>query len=173
MGRPYAGGSDKLKLFINSRWHLINSRTVNGLHPDMKSKAKSDYILRGVRVEFTRKEFEVWCELRRADILAMDQPSIDRIGHRGNYSLPNMRVIPFTQNCAQGGKVKLANKTACLEQAYVKYCLACAVRLTRNQWRNGRWEATKHFKKRLTCNKACSMFLRIRGTDGRMQKWKG
>lgn len=155
MGRPVTG-RDKLKLFINVTWHNMWRRR------DQPNRA----------VHFTRNEFAAWCEKQREHILsiyAFDKPSIDRIDPWTGYSLDNMQIIPFRENCRQGGEVKCINKTNEMEALYVKYCLACGLRLTRKQY-GAKWEPTPQFKKRLTCGKSCSFVLRKRGIDGRMEK---
>lgn len=152
MGRP-AGMRDPLKRFITTTWGNIHKRP-------------------GKQVLFSRREFSAWCEQRRWDILLMylqDIPSIDRIDPWGHYEMNNIRIIPLRENAAQGGEVKCLNKTQEMERLYAKPCIACGTVLERKQYSTGKWEPTPSYRKRRTCGKSCSMVLRNRNENGRME----
>lgn len=167
MGRRRSG-RDPLKLFITTTWHNINRRTVNGSYPDLKSTSTKAYIEHGTKLEFTQQEFIDWCQKQKDKILSLQRPSIDRIDSWGNYTLDNIQIIPFEENCRQGGEIKQLRTTERMERLFLKYCPVCNLRLTRKQTRSGKWEPTPAFKKRLTCGKECSMVLRKRDEKGRM-----
>lgn len=140
-------GRDPLKIWINVTWHNMRRRA---------------------QVDFSRKDFADWANSQRATILNMRRPSIDRIDPWSHYTMDNIRVIPLSENAAQGAEVKCINKTNKLERDNIKHCISCGLRITRKQWLGGRWEPSRSFIKRLTCGKACSMILRKRNSDGRL-----
>lgn len=152
MGRKFTG-RDPLKYWANLTWHNMNKRA---------------------QVDFSKFEFYLWCGERRHEILALyvdDKPSIDRIDPWLHYTLDNIQVIPYKENCRQGGEIKCLRATDRMENKYIKYCLHCGERITRKQHGiGGKWEATPQFIKRLTCNKYCSIMLRKRNSKGQMQR---
>lgn len=167
---------DIVKKFINTTWHNINKRTVNGLHKKDAGPSHLAYINRGIRVNFTRQEFADWCNEHKSIILKFyalnDKPSIDRICSKGHYEIGNIRIISYTENCKQGPKIKMRNKTAELNALPPKYCLYCGKIIKRNM-ENKRPEPKPAFLKRKTCNKSCATSARERDKYGRMKRTDG
>jgi hypothetical protein len=101
--KKYTSIKGTWKGFFQFTWNTINARTVNGSHPNPRSPTHRRYIDKGIRVEMTREEYRTFCLERKKLIEEMyrtgQRPSIDRMDSKGNYAIPNLRVIPLAQNC--------------------------------------------------------------------------
>lgn len=91
------------KGFASERWGALNSRTVNGSHPNWVNPQHLVYLRAGTELRMTREEFMGWCETRAAQIEQMYRdglrPSLDRIDSLGHYSLDNIQLLPLSENC--------------------------------------------------------------------------
>lgn len=84
-----------ISAFIKSAWTNMNIRAGKYRHLGTKVKNRC-YV--NVRVVMTRAEFRDWCLARKAEILALKRPSVDRVDNNGDYSLANIRVIELKDN---------------------------------------------------------------------------
>jgi hypothetical protein len=83
-------------------WNSMNRRTINGSNPDYKNINTINYLKKGIALDFSKKEYYDWCESQR-DIIEKiytesRTPSIDRVNPDKNYSLDNVRILPFDMN---------------------------------------------------------------------------
>ena len=96
--------------FFNRRWTKINNRTINGANPRWDWERVRRYLEKGVRLEMNREEFREWCEskasiieqmYRDAEELKDDglRPSLDRIDPDGHYSISNIQILSWSDNC--------------------------------------------------------------------------
>jgi hypothetical protein len=106
------------QLYVNTfkteRWKGMNQRTVNGSSPQWSDPVKAKYFEKGVSLEMSREEFYAFCDANAKLILELrdagEKPSIDRIDHTRGYSLDNIRILSFRENCRLGsaqGKAKM------------------------------------------------------------------
>lgn len=86
---------DPVKLFVKSRWTVLNVRCANGKYHRDSSRNNS---YAEINIMFTRSEFANWCRDRWESIQAMRKPSIDRLDKRLDYTLDNMQVIELAEN---------------------------------------------------------------------------
>lgn len=86
-------GRTPIGKFIHTTWTNINTRC--GLYKRDTPKNKC-YI--GISIEFSRKEFKLWCVKQETYILSLKRPSIDRIDVNKNYALDNIRIIELSDN---------------------------------------------------------------------------
>lgn len=97
--------------FAVRRWTSINTRTINGSYPRWYDKINARYLKKGVRLEMTREEFNVFCELHKDLIENMytngQIPSIDRINPDGHYSINNIQIISFSENCRKSRRIQI------------------------------------------------------------------
>ena len=96
------------KGFTSKLWGALNRRTINGLHPRWQDEhCRLTYLEAGIRLELTREQLyqfvlDNWKLIQ--DILALgERPSIDRIDSASHYSLDNIQIITFRQNCSKAG----------------------------------------------------------------------
>lgn len=147
MARKRRADYDPLNKFIRATWGNLNKRTVNGSCPDTSSPGTRRYLERGIRLEFTREEFVVWCAAQRTSILSMDRPSIDRIDSTGHYRLENIRIVPLHVNMAQG---RLTQRLRAEANRPLRHCLMCGTQLKIH-----RKEGAAKFAQRKTCGVTC------------------
>lgn len=88
--------------FTATLWCRLNSRTVNGTHPNWKEKCNCYYLLAGVELRLTREQLYEFVTKNWDTIQAIraagETPSIDRIGPSIHYSLDNIRFITRSEN---------------------------------------------------------------------------
>lgn len=161
---------DPVKKFALRRWHKINARCVNGQKP---SKYQSYSIGLGRRVEFTREEFNLWCERQRAMILSIiaggDIPSIDRVDDAGHYTLQNMRVIILHENIELGIAKRNKLRDARLRKEHPpKHCVVCGILFWRNRRTNrtNQLEPYVEYVRRKHCSLKCNANGRERNSEG-------
>lgn len=153
IGRRVLTEDQRFKRFVRTTWGNIQLHTVNGVGKAKANKA-AVYLRKGIRVEMTKQEFYTWCEGQRDVILNMftlhDKPSLDRIDSCGHYSLDNIRIIPFRENCARSGRERGLLTDAKVKALPPKNCQRCGRILFRKYWAQGR-ESLRVFAQRKTC----------------------
>lgn len=106
--RIYAASKGTWEYFFRVTWNTINTRTVNGQHPNPRCPRHKRYLDRGIRIEMEMEEYRLWCSGQAALIEQMYRdglrPSIDRIDSKGNYAIANLRVLPLSENCRRAAK---------------------------------------------------------------------
>lgn len=79
--------------FKVTRWCDMNKRVIR----------QSEYIKKGIKVTMSKKEFYFWCECQKPIIFYMFsvgvKPTIDRIDGNANYSLNNIQILSWSDNC--------------------------------------------------------------------------
>ena len=94
--------------FITNAWAHLNSRTINGSHPDYNNRFAKYYLDKGIRLETTREEFAAWCTEQWPHIQQIrangEVASIDRIDAKKHYSISNMRIISLRENSRLGSE---------------------------------------------------------------------
>ena len=96
--------------FCGARWSRLNHRTINGSSPRWDCDSACHYLKKGVRLEMTYAEFRDWCETQKDVIERMYRdaeelkdnglrPSLDRIDPDGHYSISNIQILSWSDNC--------------------------------------------------------------------------
>lgn len=163
--------NDPVDHFAYTRWHKINARTVNGANPDTKSRGSAHYVNLGIKIKFTRTEFNEWCERNRDVILKLIKeghtPSVDRINSEGHYALDNMRIISLKENIAAGVAKRNRLRSEKLANQYPpKPCAYCGKLMYRNPRKGRGIEPYAEFDERKSCGRRCASMLRERNSEG-------
>lgn len=95
-----------LEYFKRYTWKSINKRTINGNQSHMLyKKGNESYLKKQIRLEFSKSEFDRFCDENRLLILSLYNnnltPSIDRIDSTKHYSLDNIRIVELSQNVSR------------------------------------------------------------------------
>jgi len=145
--------ADPIKQFINTTWHNINQRTVNGARPNMKIPGCRRYIERGIKLCFTREEFVSWVNAHSDEILELrnsgQRPSIDRSDSQGHYEISNLRIRALADNLKAGRDVQAQRARA---KRPIRQCIVCNKDLP---MRCG--EAIAKYNKKKTCDVTCML----------------
>jgi len=153
------------KKFKSGRWHKMNARCINGkFNPAHLTPSHLSYHKKGIKLCVTRRQFNMWCNRRKATVygywIKQVIPSIDRINSNGNYKLSNMRIISWLENMRRAA-IKQTKRAKLRRQRYmmhlIKYCCACGKKLKLNSK-----ESIPSYKKRVSCNHACNIVLQNR-----------
>lgn len=103
----------RLEYFKHKIWNSINSRTINGAHPQWNDKDAKRYLKKGIKVLLSKQEFYSWCDDNKNKIMNLYKkakkcknkflgPSVDRINTNKHYSLDNIRIISKKRNTELG-----------------------------------------------------------------------
>lgn len=148
MPRRSLAPQQRINKFKWITWSNLQNHTVNGSRKP-SARAKS-YINKGIRIEFTKEEFYKWCDEQHEVILNLftldDKPSLDRINPNGHYSLDNIRILPFRQNCGRSQR----EASELWFTANSKTCKKCGKILTRQTFSWG-METPSRYRRRKTC----------------------